>query len=72
MIKKFNKYLSYKNNFLYLEETCLESIKLKFKTPIFCYSLSEIHDNFIDLKKSFTKINPMIVMLLKPIIIIKF
>ena len=60
MIKKFNKYLSYKNNFLYLEETCLESIKLKFKTPIFCYSLSEIHDNFIDLKKSFTKIKPMI------------
>ncbi len=60
MIKKFNKYLSYKNNFLYLEETCLESIKLKFKTPIFCYSLSEIYDNFIDLKKSFTKIKPMI------------
>ena len=60
MIKKFNKYLSYKNNFLYLEETCLESIKLKFTTPIFCYSLSEIYDNFIDLKKSFTKIKPMI------------
>ena len=60
MIKKFNKYLSYKNNFLYLEEICLENIKLKFTTPIFCYSLSEIHDNFIELKKSFTKIKPMI------------
>ena len=60
MIKKFNKYLSYKNNSLYLEETCLENIKKKFTTPIYCYSLSEIYDNFVNLKKSFTKIKPTI------------
>ena len=60
MIKKFNKYLSYKNNSLYLEETSLDSIKKKFSTPIYCYSLSEIHDNFTDLKKSFKKMKPMI------------
>ena len=47
MIKKFNKYLSYKNNSLYLEETSLDSIKKKFSTPIYCYSLSEIHDNLL-------------------------
>ena len=60
MIKKFNKYLSYKNNSLYLDETSFESIKKKYSTPLYCYSLSEIYDNFIELKKSFTKIKPMI------------
>merc|ERR1711991_864735 len=31
-----------------------------YSTPLYCYSLSEIYDNFIELKKSFTKIKPMI------------
>ena len=60
MIKKFNKYLSYRNNSLYLDETSFESIKKKYSTPLYCYSLSEIYDNFVELKKSFTKIKPMI------------
>ena len=60
MIKKFNKYLSYRNNSLDLDETSFESIKKKYSTPIYCYSLSEIHDNFIALKNSFTKIKPLI------------
>ena len=60
MIKKFNKYLSYKNNFLYLEEICLESIKVKIHDTNLLLLTFEIYDNFIDLKKSFTKIKPMI------------
>ena len=60
MIKKFNKYLSYRNNSLYLDETSFESIKKKYSTPLYCYSLSEIHNNFVELKKSFKKIKPMI------------
>ena len=50
MIKKFNKYLSYRNNSLYLDETSFESIKKKYSTPLYCYSLSEIYDNFVELK----------------------
>ena len=60
MIKNINKYLSYKKNFLYFEEVLLKNIGEKFKTPIFCYSLSEIEDNFNSLKRSFKIIKPLI------------
>ena len=60
MIKKINKYLKYRNNLLFFDEISLEKITKKYKTPIYCYSLSEIEDNFTELKNSFTKLKPLI------------
>ena len=60
MIKNFNKYLSYRQKTLFLEEVSLEQLIKNHNTPIYCYSLSELSDNFNKLKNSFKKIKPLI------------
>ncbi len=56
----FNKYLYYKNKKLFLEEIPLDKIAIKYKTPTYCYSISQIEFNYSLLKKSFKKIKPLI------------
>ena len=40
----------------------VSSIKLakKFDTPIYCYSQNSIKENILNLKKNFSKFNPLI------------
>ncbi len=59
-ISNFNGYLRYANDELFLEEVSCKSLAEKIRTPFYCYSLSEIEDNFYKLKNSFSKINPLI------------
>ena len=60
MIKKINKYLSYRNNRLTLEGVPLVNVKKKFPTPVYVYSISEIEDNYKIIKDSFKNIKPLI------------
>ena len=64
-VSQYNKYLSYKNNDLFLEDISLESVARKFNTPVYCYSISQIEHNYLILKKAFRKLNPMICYALK-------
>ena len=59
-IKSYNSYLSYKNKNLFIESLSVEKLARKYKTPFFCYSVSQIEDNFNELKKSFRVFKPLI------------
>ena len=59
-ISNYNKYLSYKSGRLKIENIFLDDIALKYGTPTFCYSVNQIKDNLHNLKKSFSKIKPLI------------
>ena len=59
-IIKYNKFLSYNNNSLKMEEVCLELLSKKIKTPAYCYSVSQIKHNFQELKNSFKRCKPLI------------
>jgi len=59
-INSINEYLNYIDKDLYIEKVSCKFLAKKFGTPIYCYSLNKIEDNFRRLKKSFSKINPMI------------
>ena len=59
-LSKYNNKLIYKKNKLFLENVSLNKIANKFGTPIFCYSSTQISNNFNLFKSSFTKIKPLI------------
>ena len=48
-VSQYNKYLSYNKNKLFLEDIALENLGEKFETPLYCYSVSQIEHNFIEL-----------------------
>ena len=58
--KDYNKFLNYKNGKLFFEGTPLDKLANKYKTPSYCYSVSEIESNYKLLKNSFKKIRPLI------------
>ena len=51
----FCDYLTYRNESLFLDDVKLSKIPTKFSTPIYCYSVRQIKDNFKILKDSFKK-----------------
>ncbi|MEE2695320.1 MAG: diaminopimelate decarboxylase [Pseudomonadota bacterium] len=59
-LSKYNRYLRYKNGELFIEDLSLKSISRKYKTPIYCYSVSQIEFNYKLLRDSFKKIRPLI------------
>ena len=44
----------------FFEDTPLDKLANKYKTPSYCYSVSEIESNYKLLKNSFKKIRPLI------------
>ena len=64
-VSQYNKFLSYNKNKLFLEDIALENLGEKFETPLFCYSVSQIEHNFIELKKAFKRVKPLICYALK-------
>jgi diaminopimelate decarboxylase len=59
-LSKYNRYLCYKNKELFLEDISLKQISVKYRTPVYCYSVSQIEFNYELLKNSFKKIKPLI------------
>ena len=59
-ISNYNKYLSYESGRLKIEKIFLDDIVMQHGTPTFCYSVNQIKDNLNNLKKSFSKIKPLI------------
>ena len=64
-VSEYNRYLRYKNNELFLEDISLLNVASKFYTPLYCYSISQMEDNYRNLKNSFKKIKPLICYALK-------
>ncbi len=64
-VSEYNKFLSYNKNKLFLEDIPLENLGDKFDTPLFCYSVSQIEHNFIELQRAFKKVKPLICYALK-------
>ena len=60
ILTKYNKFLSYNKNNLKMEEVFLEHLAKKIKTPVYCYSISQIKNNFWELKSSFKTCKPLI------------
>ena len=67
ILTKYNKFLSYNKNNLKMEEVFLEHLAKKIKTPVYCYSISQIKNNFWELKALLKLVNRLFVMLLKQI-----
>ena len=59
-LSDYNKYLNYKNRKLFLEGLSLDEISQNFNTPLFCYSISQIENNYYLLKNSFKSLKPVI------------
>ena len=59
-IKSYNKYLNYRKGQLEIEKIRLDNIVKKYGSPLFCYSVNQLKDNYYELKKSFKKIKPLI------------
>ena len=52
--------ISYKKNELHIDGySCKELAKI-YGTPLYCYSMSSVENSFDILKKSFVKLNPLI------------
>ena len=54
------KFLKYKKNNFFIDNISTHKLSKKFKTPIYCYSLSQIRYNIRLFKDSFKKVNPLI------------
>ena len=54
------KFLKYKRNNFFIDNISTNTLSKKFKTPIYCYSLSQIRYNIEFFKNSFKKVNPLI------------
>jgi len=59
-VNSINEYLKYIDRDLHIENVSCKFLAKKYGTPIYCYSLKKIEDNFRRLRRSFSKINPMI------------
>jgi len=54
------KFLSYKKKFFFVDNIAIEKLSKKFKTPYYCYSLTQIKLNLDNFKNSFNKTKPLI------------
>ena len=54
------QFLKYKNGLFYVDNSSLDKLSRKFKTPFYCYSLSQIKLNLNNFKNCFNKIKPLI------------
>lgn len=54
------KFLSYKKKNFFVDKISIEKLSRKFKTPYYCYSLSQIKSNLYNLKNLFNKMEPLI------------
>ena len=59
-VSNYNKYLAYEKGKLQIEKISLDKVMEKFDSPLFCYSVNQIRDNFFNLRDSFKKIKPFI------------
>jgi diaminopimelate decarboxylase len=54
------KFLSYKKKNFFVDKISIEKLSKKFKTPYYCYSLSQIKSNLNSFKNLFNKTKPLI------------
>ena len=54
------KFLSYKKKFFFVDKISIEKLSKKFKSPYYCYSLSQIKLNLDNFKNLFNKSSPLI------------
>ncbi len=50
----------YKKNKLSIDGLNVESLAKKFSTPLYCYSYKKLHENILNIKNNFKKIDPLI------------
>ena len=53
-------YIRFKKNILHIESLTANKIVKKYKTPFYCYSLSQLKSNFYNFRNAFRTIKPMI------------
>ena len=53
-------YIRLRKNNLYVENISTASLVKKYKTPFYCYSLSQLKSNFFNFNNVFKKIKPLI------------
>ena len=53
-------YIKLRNNALYVENISAQKIAKKYKTPFYCYSLSQLKSNFYNFQYSFKSVKPLI------------
>ena len=53
-------YIKLRKNNLCVENIATQKLVKKYQTPFYCYSLSQIKDNYYSIVKSFKDINPLI------------
>ena len=53
-------HIRFKKNNLYVENISALKLAKKFKTPFYCYSLSQIKSNFYNFKNAFKIVKPII------------
>lgn len=53
-------YFEYRKNELYVEDISLATLARKYKTPLYVYSYNQLHDNFLNFKKAFQKVDHLI------------
>jgi len=53
-------YIRLRKNNLYVENISTASLVKKYKTPFYCYSLSQLKSNFFNFNDAFKKIKPLI------------
>ena len=53
-------YIKLRKNNLCVENIITQKLANKYKTPFYCYSLSQIKSNFYNFKNAFKYINPLI------------
>lgn len=54
------QYFKYRRNQLYCENVNLKNLALRYKTPLYVYSNRFINDRFVQIKKAFSAVNPLI------------
>ena len=54
------KFLGYKKKKFFVDKLSIEKLSKKFKSPFYCYSLSQIKANLDNFKKLFNKTKPLI------------
>ena len=53
-------FIKFKKNNLCVENISAFALTKKYKTPFYCYSLSQLKNNYYDFSRAFKKIQPLI------------
>ena len=53
-------YIKHRKNYLCVENISVQKLAKKYKTPFYCYSLSQLKDNYYALNKAFKAVKPII------------